>query len=136
MRILFNCMNLRKGGAERVISILANSFVKDNQVQIVTNVKNDIEYDFDYNIRIKSLEKYNKNNFLRKIQRILPFKLHNLKRNIIEFNPDIIISFLPEPTFRLLFLKKYNKLIKKIPVIISVRNDPDTEYKNPVIIIL
>ena len=132
MRILFNCMTLRKGGAERVINILANSFATNNEVMVVANVKNKIEYDFKKNIKIEALAKNDDNKFLRKLQRISPFMMYKLKKYIISFQPDVIISFLPEPNFRLLFLKKYSKNIKNIPVIISVRNDPNTEYKSPI----
>ena len=45
-----------------------------------------------------------------------------------QVRPDCIISFLPEPNFICLSLKR----ILKIPIIISVRNDPKIEYKNPI----
>lgn len=130
MRILFNTMGLGKGGAERVISLLANSLVKENEVAIIMNINSEIEYDFDNRIQIIPLVK-NDSPFLRKLRRISIFIIEKMKKIICEFEPDIIISFLPEPSFRVLFLKKYSKKIKNIPIIVSVRNDPVIEYKNP-----
>ena len=60
-------------------------------------------------------------------------KLYKLKKIILEEKPDIIITFLPEPSFKILFLKKISKKIKQIPIIVSVRNDPVIEYKNKII---
>ena len=109
MKIMFNTMGLGKGGAERVISILSNSLVNNNDVMIVTNISSKIEYQFDTRIKIKSLVKKS-NRLLRKFRRISPFILYRLKKTVLSYNPDIIVSFLPEPSFRLLFLKKYFKL--------------------------
>ena len=129
MKIMFNCMGLGKGGAERVINILANSLSKDNNIKILTNIKSNPEYEFNKNILITSLTNSN-NSIIRKIRRISPIPILKMKKEIISFNPDVIISFLPEPSFRILFLKKTCKKIKNIPIIVSVRNDPNTEYKN------
>ena len=130
MKILFNTMTLGKGGAERVINILSNNFSNTNDVMIITNVNSNIDYAFNKNITVKSIAK-KENKIIRKINRISIIKILNLKKEIIKFSPDIIISFLPEPSFRVLLLKKYSSKIKKIPIIVSVRNDPKTEYKNP-----
>ena len=131
MKILFNTMGLGKGGAERVINVLANSFVNKNEVIIVTNINSKIEYTFDNNIKIISLVKSD-NKIMRKIRRISLPILFKLKKIILKNKPDVIISFLPEPSFRVLFLKKYCKSIKNIPIIVSVRNDPNKEYHNKI----
>ena len=131
MKILFNTMGLGKGGAERVISLLANSFVDYNEIVIVTNIKSNVEYEFNKKIRIVQLVN-NDSRILRKIRRISIYMVLKLRKIILNYNPDIIISFLPEPSFRVLALKKHSKKIKNIPVIVSVRNDPNTEYNNKV----
>lgn len=131
MKILFNTMGLGKGGAERVINLLSNSFINNNEVLIVTNINSKIEYDFNHKIKIIPLVKSD-GKIIRKIRRISFRLLLKLKRIIINYNPDIIISFLPEPSFRILALKKHCKKIKNIPTIISVRNDPNTEYSNKI----
>lgn len=128
MKIMFNIMGLGKGGAERVINILANSLCQSNDIYILTNINSNVEYKFNKKVAIDSLVN-SRNTFLRKIRRFSPFMICKLKNKILSYNPDIIISFLPEPSFRLLFLKKISKKIKNIPTIVSVRNDPNTEYK-------
>jgi len=131
MRIMFNTMGLGKGGAERVINLLSNSFCLENDVMIVTNIKTVPEYNFDDRIIIKSLVK-NSNNFLRKFRRISILILLKLRKITLTYKPDVIISFLPEPSFRILLLKKLSKKIKDIPIIVSVRNDPNREYNNQI----
>lgn len=131
MRILFNTMGLGKGGAERVINLLSNAFINNNDVAIITNINSKVEYEFNKNIEIISLVK-NDGIILRKFRRFSINMILKLKKIILNYKPDIIISFLPEPSFRILFLKKYCKKIKDIPVIVSVRNDPNTEYSNKI----
>ena len=129
MKIVFNTMGLGKGGAERVINLLANSFAVKHEVTIITNINSKVEYDFNNRISIISLSK-NDNYIARKLRRFSIPILFRLKKILIDINPDIIISFLPEPSFRVLALKKHFKSIRNIPTIVSVRNDPNTEYNN------
>lgn len=128
MKILFNLGTLRKGGAERVVTNLSNYLSKDNnEISIVTSVaKEKSYYKINDEVKIYGLDEKNKNeNFLTKnINRIM--RLNDIIKNI---NPDVIVSFLPEPSYRVLFLKLLNR---KLKVIVSVRNDPKIEYKNKI----
>lgn len=122
MRILFCTSSMGKGGAERVISILSNELAKKNEVSILINTDKNTAYELDKKINIITLDKkYYKNNLIRNIYRIF-----QTKKVLDEQKPDIIISFLPMPSFRILIA---NRKIK-IPVIISDRNDPKQEYKS------
>lgn len=126
MKIIFLIGNLKKGGAERVITTLANNFCKKgNDITIVTTTKEEIEYKLNENIVVQSLDisKPKENFILRNIVR-----LRKLKRIIKEEKSDVIISFLPEPSFRLMLIKS-----KKITTIISIRNDPKIEYKSKIL---
>lgn len=130
MKIMINAMTLEKGGTERVISLLSNYFIQKNEVTIIKNMKSGVEYKFNDRITIKSIQR--SNNFISKRLRKISFiLLYKLKKEILNFNPDIILSFLPEPSFRVLTLKKFCNKIKDIPVIVAVRNDPKTRYSNP-----
>ena len=124
MKILFciGCMN--KGGAERVMANLANYFSIENDVVIVISSNDDSKYELSKHVDLLKLdkEKFIKNGVIRNIKRITM-----LKKIIKNFKPDIIISFLPEPSFRVLFIKTFCRIC---PVIVSVRNDPKVEYKN------
>lgn len=123
MRILFTTGCMNKGGAERVVANLANAFAKDNDVSIVITINDAPKYDLNKKIILASLDEgiVGHNLITKNIKRI-----KNLKRFIRNFKPDIIVSFLPEPSYRVLFLSMFNK----IPVIVSVRNDPKIEYKS------
>ena len=131
MKILFCTNSLRKGGAERVVTNLANYFVKNNDVAIILTFSYPIEYTLDSRIQITKLDK-TENEGQNKIKKIITKVPRNFRRTklmrkkIEEFNPDIIITFLPVASFLALQCKKYNQ--KK--VIVSVRNDPKVEYKS------
>ena len=125
MKILFCLGSLNRGGAERVVSNLANYFIKYNEVSIVITSPDLPQYELDKNIIVYHLDKKRESNNIiyKNLKRI--YKLNKIVR---KDKPDIIISFLPEPSYRVLLLKK----IRKIPVIVSVRNDPNVEYKSKI----
>lgn len=121
MKIVFTIPSLGKGGAERVVSNLANYLVgKKHSVAIVVNNAKNVSYDIDKKVQIIELDDKNKRNPISK----------NLRRinKIIQYSnkskPDVIISFLPMPSFRVLYIKE--KINCKI--IVSDRNNPKIEY--------
>lgn len=129
MKILFCLGSFSKGGAERVVSNLSNFLIEENQVKIISLTKTEMAYPLNENIEFEFLDKKEykgiKENVFSKIVKNLK-RLLKIKKRIKEFSPDIIVSFLPEPCFLVLALKKQNH----IPVIISVRNDPKKEYES------
>ena len=136
MKILFNCLTMEKGGAERVIALLSNYFSKDDSVSILTLTKSKDAYKLNSSVKRLHVDKtsYKSDNRIKKIFRKLSLaRLFRLKKIIIAEKPDVIISFLPEPSLRLMFLRKFSFRLRKIPTIISIRNDPEREYKNPLL---
>ena len=124
MRILFVFGGKQKGGAERVITNLANNMIKEHEVYFLGLREMDSFYKINDKIRYYFLEDeidYNKNFLIRNFNRT-----KKIKKNINEINPDIIISFSREQSYRILFTNLFNK--RKI--IVSVRNDPKQEYKS------
>lgn len=122
MKIAFCISSLSKGGAERVISILTNKLIEENEIEIIINTKLNKAYEFDDKIKILELDKkINTNPLLRNMIRI---KLIN--EELKKEKPDIILTFLPMPSFRILYANR--KL--KIPIIVADRNDPKQEYKS------
>lgn len=124
MKILFNIGCLNKGGAERVVANLSNFLVDNNEVSIVTTIRDKILYNLNTEINLYTLDGENptRNILGKNIKR-----LKKLSKIVKEVQPDLIVSFLPEPSYRILFLKFFNRNWK---VIVSVRNDPKIEYKS------
>lgn len=136
MKILFNCLTMEKGGAERVVALLANEFVKENEVSILTLKKSKDAYELNEKIKRVCVDKtsYKKDGRVKKVLRKLSFRrFSSIKKIILAEGPDVIVSFLPEPSLRLMFLRKFSFRLRKIPTIISIRNDPECEYKNPLL---
>ena len=124
MKILFYINTLGSGGAERVMSNLANSFVNlADDITLVNSFPLENEYTLDKRIEHLYLEekKLEQNILKRNVSRTL-----KLRRLIKEKTPDIVISFMSEPNFRTIFAT----LGLNTKTLISVRNDPDREYPN------
>lgn len=124
MKILFVFGGKQKGGAERVITNLANNMIKKHDVYFLGLKKMNTFYEINDNIKydfIEQAEDYKSNFFIRNFNRTR--RMYNSIRSV---SPDIIISFSREQSYRLLLTNFFNK--RKI--IISVRNDPKEEYKN------
>ncbi len=107
------CGTLESGGAERVISILSNDFVKHFDLTIVTWRERPVFYKFNENVKILSIEKDSKTKNIFK--KILWFR-HFLKNN----TPDLILSFLTP--FNMLYI--ISVLCLNIPIVVAERNDP------------
>lgn len=132
MKIAFFAANLTKGGAERVMSNLANylSNIDNNIVELYLYDKRKIEYDLDTKIKLTYIiEKRNKNkNLLMKYIRnafnriVIIFKF---RKKIKRDKPDVIISFLPMSNFLMLIANH-----KRVPCIVSTRNSAEIEFPN------
>ena len=121
MRILFCIDSLTKGGAERVVSNLANYLsAKEHTVKIVTFLDSAPQYELDKKIKFISIA--GEGNRFQKLKN----RTKSLKKEYASFNPDIILSFLPYAS--LVALLANRTLHKKI--IVSVRNDPKIEYRS------
>lgn len=119
MKIMFNVSSMGRGGAERVIANLANNLIKGHEITILANIKENLAYKLDSRIKIIPLDKKRRNIFIRTINRTI-----KTVKIIKKDNPDIIISFLPVPSYRVLLLKSFFKK----PIIVCDRNDPNQEY--------
>lgn len=118
-KIVFVIGQLSNGGAERVVSVLANSFISDYEVSIVTVIDPSIEYDIDSRVSIIHINTRATNKIVRIFNRY-----KELKKIILEQSPDIVISLTTEINiYSIMALKGIS-----IPLIISERNDP---YNDP-----
>lgn len=129
MKIVFFSMAMNKGGAERVISILSNNGLGiDNEIHILTCLKGDTQYLLnDDVIRHEGFLSFNEYRKKGKIK-TLPILCRKYRQAIQQIDPDIVISFLPEPCFIASLCKK--KVGK--PLIGSERGNPYYRYRSPI----
>lgn len=121
-KILFYINILGYGGAERVISNLANQFCEHgNQCIMVTSYK--VEKEYKLLPQVKRLNLIDDKNEMPKLKKNI-YLIKNLRKYILDERPDVLVSFMAEANFRLL-VAGIGSTAKKI---ISVRNSPDKEY--------
>lgn len=123
MRILFFIDSINKGGAERVLTNLANNFSLNNDVTILTLLDKNIEYTINDTVTFKCLKiKEGKKNIFQKAY----YTLKNLKNvaKVFRNKYDVVISFLPRSSFYAALGAK----ITNTKLIISERNDPSSIY--------
>lgn len=127
MKISFVIGGMTRGGAERVISILANHYANTgNDVEIIMLLNNECGYELDKRIKLinftfKTFHVYN-----------TFFWVKNIRSHFKKNKPDIIISFVA----RINILVLLSILLLKIPIIISERNDPSEDGRGYVTRIL
>lgn len=124
MKILFHLNSMGHGGAERVVSILSHYFAENgNDVVIVTLWYSDGEYNQDERVKRRNIDLTKKELRKNRIYRV--YKRWSLFKKVIrEEKPDIVISFCNKANFR----SAIGLLGMSIPLIVSVRNDPQVDY--------
>ena len=81
MKIMFYINSIHHGGAERVITNLANEFSKDNEVVLVTSFRCEKEYPLLEKVnRISLFDSYIKGALKRNLRLILAVKLQFIFR--------------------------------------------------------
>lgn len=121
MNICFVCTNLGFGGAERVMSILSNSFVKKgHKVTFLLNAEKEmIAYHLDSSVEIRRFWYPTRFYNLKKNQT----KVNDLHKEFVSAQPDVIIIF--DSTH---FVEvKFAVGGLNIPIIFSQRNDPNSD---------
>ena len=124
MKILFHLNSMGRGGAERVVSILSGAFSqKGHEVVVATEWFSEREYPLADGVKrlmvgIEEQEE-EKNRILKIVLR------HTRLRKCIKAErPDLVISFCVKSNFR----AAISMLGMKIPLLVSVRNDPKIDY--------
>ncbi len=121
--IMFYINAIHDGGAERVIIQLAYHFSEIGYRSIlVTSFRDKDEYPIPKNVeRISMEEKEKKQSRLKRNS----FRIRKLREFCKKYNPTVLISFMAEPNFRSLIAT----IGLPVKTIVSVRNDPNMEYK-------
>ena len=116
MKISFFIGSMCRGGAERVISILANDYcARGWDVDIVLLLQNTVEYDLDSRIRIVDITKKS-GGYLKNA----PRWMGGIRKYLKDRKPDRVVSFVG----RINALVLTASIGMKLPVVISERNDP------------
>ena len=122
IKLTFVISSLSAGGAERVMSLMANYFSnKKYDITIMTFNLKEISF-YELNKKIKhvslSIASDSKNMFIASFKNI--FRVLKIRKEIKKIKPNIIISFVDKTNILTLFASKG----LHIPVIISERVDP------------
>lgn len=120
MKIAFITRSLGGGGAERVVSVLANSFVNNpsiSKVYVIAVIEDYVTYPIDSKVIYIANQDKTKNKIIRVAKR-----LNYLKKQLNDCNPDVVISFCTQINIYSIFATKKNKKL-----IISERNDPNND---------
>lgn len=129
-KIVFAIPSMSGGGAERVVSILANSFIEHNEVTIITITKNKSFYSLNENINHVSYDLQIPGNYkiLRIFKQIisLPLIFIFYFKELNKIEADVNISFLYQTNIILSVIKLFSK---NMTLIISERNDPFARNK-------
>lgn len=124
-RIVFLIGSMGRGGAERVISILANNYAKKGwKVDILMLLNNRCDYDLDENINLIPICNEDKSRI-----KYFPKWIFNIRRYIVENRPDRIISFVA----RINIITILSSIGLKQRIIISERNDPRSDGRSVVV---
>lgn len=118
-KITFVIGYMSNGGAERVISVLANFLVKKgHDITILTILGDKVDYDLDVNIKYLPLVSKHKSKVYRILERIIFIRKHTKSEDC-----DVIISFLAQINIYSIIAHFF----RKNTLVISERNDPNQD---------
>lgn len=124
IKVVFHLNCLEQGGAERVVSNLANQLSKeDYEVIVATEWQGENEFQLEPGVRrvhVGLLEKDEPKNRITKFCLRVKYLREFLKKE----NPDVVIAFAQRANYRAL-MSTYGM---DAPVIISIRTDPVGHY--------
>ena len=113
MKILMIITGMKNGGAERVMSTLCNELSKNNTVRLLVLKNLETDYKISKRVEHRTCNVKNQNPFTSII---------SINKNIKEFNPDVVLSFMTKTNIVSLLSKIFFKI--KIPFIICERANP------------
>lgn len=123
-KIVFHLNCLEQGGAERVVSNLANQFAEENyEVIVATQWQGENEFELNKKVRRVHVGLRDSDEKRNRLFKIL-LRVKYLRKFLKEEKPDIIIAFAHKANYRALMAS----IGMKLPVVISVRTDPVGHY--------
>lgn len=120
-------ISLRPGGAERVVSIIANSLCEIYDVHLVLMHK-DIFYPISDNVRVYFLEEGKSRGMEMHIYKFskIPYLAYKYSKFLKQNGIDVSLSFLNRPNYINILTRTFHKSLKPI---VSERTSPSKEYK-------
>lgn len=123
-KIAFHLNCLEQGGAERVVSNLANQFAKEGyEVLIATEWYGENEFQTDHRVRRVHVGLKDSDDQKNRIAQFL-LRVKYLRQFMRTEKPDILIAFAQRANYRAL-MASYGS---NVPVMISIRTDPVGHY--------
>ncbi|MBD5393002.1 MAG: glycosyltransferase family 4 protein [Lachnospiraceae bacterium] len=124
IKILFHLNCFEQGGAERVVSNLANQFVQeDYEIIAATEWQGENEFQLDRRVKRVHVGLKKQDEGKGRIAKIR-LRFRYLRDLIKEEKPDIVVAFTRRPNYRALI----SSLGTGVPVITAVRQDPRSYY--------
>lgn len=125
-KILFHLNCFEQGGAERVVSNLANQLVKENyEIIAATQWQGEVEFRLDERVRRVHVGLRQEDEKKSRPAKIF-LRFRYLRELIKKECPDVIISFTRRPNYRALI----SAMGTGVPVIAAVRQDPKSYYNS------
>lgn len=124
-KIVFHLNCLEQGGAERVVTTLANYFANDDyEVLIATEWTAENEFPIDERIRRVHVGLMGIQKNASSITKFF-YRIKNLRVFLKTEKPDVVIAFAKKANYRALMAAVFTH----IPVIVSVRTNPYLHYR-------
>lgn len=123
-KIAFYMSMMAKGGAERVISNLANAYCRQGiEVTLITdNPDKQDGYPLDERVKRVILPQLNSRNRIKNITG----RITNLRKAIKDSGAGAVVAFMRKSNLRAIIATRF----MKVRVIVSVRSDPKREYSS------
>ena len=127
-KIMFHLNTLAQGGAERVVSNLANEFCKgDDEIIVATEWVSEDEFVLDFRVKRLHVGLKNEDDGKSRIVKAM-LRLKYLRQAVREEKPDVVIAFAQKAIYRLSFAV----MGLKTPIVVCVRTDPTGHYDQPI----
>ena len=124
MKIVFFLSNLSSGGAERTVAYLSSYLAKKGDDVRILLFEDEVFYNLHPDVKVKVLN-------IKSKYKYIVGKYTNIAQRFIKTNgylkkekPDVVLSFCVKTNYRAMMAS----FRTKIPVIVSVRNDPKIDY--------
>ncbi|MBE5822941.1 MAG: glycosyltransferase family 4 protein [Butyrivibrio sp.] len=122
--IAFHLNCLVQGGAERVVSNLANQFAKEGiKVYVATEWYDKDEFELDKRVTRVHVGLRPKDEKKNRVTKFF-LRIKYLKEFVKEYHPDVLVAFAQRANYRALMAAGKSD----IPVVISIRTDPVGHY--------